>query len=215
MPGLRLLIADDHPLMRAAVLHALREELAGGSAIEAASFDELEAALAAHPELDLVLLDLQMPGAQGYSALLYLRGERPELPVIIVSASEQPRTVQRARQFGAAGFVPKSAPIEQIRAALRQVLDGELWFPALAEEHDPVDAELAARLAQLTPQQLRVLMCIADGRLNKQIAFDLGLAENTVKVHVTAILRKLGCYSRTQAAVMVRALQAGSDGGGE
>jgi len=215
MPGLRLLIADDHPLMRAAVLHALREELAGGSAIEAASFDELEAALAAHPQLDLVLLDLQMPGAQGYSALLYLRGERPELPVIIVSASEQPRTVQRARQFGAAGFVPKSAPIEQIRTALRQVLDGELWFPALAEEQDPVDAELAARLAQLTPQQLRVLMCIADGRLNKQIAFDLGLAENTVKVHVTAILRKLGCYSRTQAAVMVRALQAGSDGGGE
>lgn len=215
MPGLRLLIADDHPLMRAAVLHALRQELEGGAAIEAASFDELEAALAAHPELELVLLDLQMPGTQGFSALLYLRGERPELPVIIVSASEQPRTVQRARQFGAAGFVPKSAPIEQIRAALRQVLDGGHCFPAHAAGHDAADAELAARLAQLTPQQLRVLMCIADGRLNKQIAFNLGLAENTVKVHVTAILRKLGCYSRTQAAVMVKALQAESGAGDE
>ncbi|AXQ31031.1 DNA-binding response regulator [Solimonas sp. K1W22B-7] len=215
MPGLRLIIADDHPLMRAAVLHALRDDLEGGCVFEAASFGELEAALAAAPQLDLVLLDLQMPGAQGFSSLLYLRGERPELPVLIVSASEQPRTLQRARQFGAAGFVPKSAPIGEIRGAVRRVLEGELSFPPQAAGRDAADAELAARLAQLTPQQLRVLMCMADGRLNKQIAYDLGLAENTVKVHVTAILRKLGCHGRTQAALTVRALRADSGGEGE
>ena len=116
--------------------------------------------------------------------------------------------IRRAQQFGAAGFIPKSAPAETIGQAVAAVLDGGVWFPAMAPERSESDALLAARLAQLTPQQFRVLLCLADGLLNKQIAYELGLAENTVKVHVTAILKKLACYSRTQAAVLVKSLEA-------
>src|SRR2546427_7339 len=112
-----------------------------------------------------------------------------------------------SQQFGAAGFIPKSAPAEAIGTALQEVLDGGSWFPPMAAERSEADAALAARLAQLTPQQFRVLLCLADGLLNKQIAHELGLAENTVKVHVTAILKKLECYSRTQAAVLVKSLE--------
>ena len=176
-----LLVADDHPLFRAAVLHVLRERLPQFRTLEAASAATLGQALQDHPEVELVLLDLSMPGTRGFSALLHVRGEYPELPVVIISSNDHPRVIRRAQQFGAAGFIPKSAP---------------------------ADAELAARLAQLTPQQFRVLLCLADGLLNKQIAATLGLAENTVKVHVTAILKKLGCYSRTQAAVLVKSLEA-------
>jgi DNA-binding NarL/FixJ family response regulator len=208
MSALRIAIADDHPLMRAALGHALRELLTDGTATEAASFEQLRLAIEQHPQLDLVLLDLNMPGARGFSSLVWLRGERPALPVIVISSSDHPRTVRRAQQFGAAGFVSKSAPAEVLREAIAAVMDGGSWFPAEKAERSEEDAQLAARLAQLTPQQLRVLMAMAEGLLNKQIAHELGLAENTVKVHVTAILRKLGCYSRTQAAVMLKALEA-------
>ncbi|WP_024891725.1 response regulator [Luteimonas huabeiensis] len=202
-----ILVADDHPLFRAAVLHALREALPGVRAVEAASASALVAALAAHPELDLVLLDLAMPGARGLSSLVHLRGERPEVPVVVISSNDHPRTIRRTQQFGAAGFIPKSSPAETIAAAVGAVLDGGEWFPPLTAERSESDARLAARLAQLTPQQFRVLMGLADGLLNKQIAYELGLAENTVKVHVTAILKKLECHSRTQAAVLVKALE--------
>jgi len=204
---LRILIADDHPLVRSALAQALAPLAGPQPVIEATSFASLTAAAAEHPDLDLALLDLNMPGAQGFSSLVFLRGERPELPVIVVSSNDHPRTVRRAQQFGAAGFVPKSAPLPTILQAASAVIDGGEWFPAAAERSEE-DAKLAARLAQLTPQQFRVLMCIADGLLNKQIAHELGMAENTVKVHVTAILRKLDCYSRTQAAMLVGNLQA-------
>jgi DNA-binding NarL/FixJ family response regulator len=158
--------------------------------------------------VELVLLDLSMPGTRGFSALLHVRGEYPELPVVIISSNDHPRVIRRAQQFGAAGFIPKSAPADAMGDAIRAVLDGGSWFPPMAAERSEADAELAAKLAQLTPQQFRVLLCLADGLLNKQIAATLGLAENTVKVHVTAILKKLGCYSRTQAAVLVKSLEA-------
>ena len=202
-----LVIADDHPLFRAALLHALRERIPGAEVVEAASAAALNDALATRPEADLVLLDLAMPGAHGFSELLNVRGEHPDVPVLMISSNDHPRVVRRAQQFGAAGFVPKSAPAAQIGDAVLQVLDGGRWFPALTAERSELDAELAARFAQLTPQQFRVLLSLADGLLNKQIAHQLGLAENTVKVHVTAILRKLGCHSRTQAAVLVKALE--------
>jgi DNA-binding NarL/FixJ family response regulator len=137
-----------------------------------------------------------------------VRGEYPEVPVVIISSNDHPRVIRRAQQFGAAGFIPKSAPAEAMGEAIAAVLDGGSWFPPMAAERSEADAELAARLAQLTPQQFRVLLCLADGLLNKQIAAELGLAENTVKVHVTAILKKLECYSRTQAAVLVKSLEA-------
>ncbi len=104
--SLRILIADDHPLVRSALVHALQGELESGATVEASSFATLIEAVAAHADLDLVLLDLNMPGAQGFSSLVYLRGERPELPVIVISSNDHPRTVRRAQQFGASGFIP-------------------------------------------------------------------------------------------------------------
>jgi DNA-binding NarL/FixJ family response regulator len=202
-----LLVADDHPLFRAAVLHVLHERLPQFRTLEAASAATLGTALQEHPEVELVLLDLSMPGARGFSSLLHVRGEYPEVPVVVISSNDHPRVIRRAQQFGAAGFIPKSAPAEAMGEAIEAVLDGGSWFPPMAAERSEADAELAARLAQLTPQQFRVLLCLADGLLNKQIAAALGLAENTVKVHVTAILKKLACYSRTQAAVLVRSLE--------
>ena len=202
-----LLVADDHPLFRTAVLHVLHERLPQFRTLEAASAATLGAALQEHPEVELVLLDLSMPGARGFSALLHVRGEYPELPVVIISSNDHPRVIRRAQQFGAVGFIPKSAPAEAMGEAIEAVLAGDSWFPPMAAERSEADAELAARLAQLTPQQFRVLLCLADGLLNKQIAGELGLAENTVKVHVTAILKKLACHSRTQAAVLVKSLE--------
>lgn len=211
MAGPVILVADDHPLFRAAVLHALRAAMPGADVVEAASAPALGQALLAHPQADLVLLDLTMPGARGFSALLHVRGEHPQVPVVVISSNDHPRVIRRAQQFGAAGFIPKSAPAEAIGEAVAAVLDGGGWFPPMAAERSEADAELAAKLAQLTPQQFRVLLSLADGLLNKQIAHELGLAENTVKVHVTAILKKLDCYSRTQAAVLVKALEPESE----
>ncbi|HTH10182.1 MAG TPA: response regulator transcription factor [Acidovorax sp.] len=190
------------------MLHVLHERLPQFRTLEAASAATLGQMLAEHPEIELVLLDLSMPGTRGFSALLHVRGEYPELPVVIISSNDHPRVIRRAQQFGAAGFIPKSAPADAMGEAIEAVLEGGSWFPPMAAERSEADAELAAKLAQLTPQQFRVLLCLADGLLNKQIAATLGLAENTVKVHVTAILKKLGCYSRTQAAVLVKGLEA-------
>jgi DNA-binding NarL/FixJ family response regulator len=206
MDAARILIADDHPMFRAALAFGLRELFPQVQTIEAASFALVESAVAQQVELDLVLLDLNIPGAQGLSALIYLRGECPATPVLVVSADDHPRTVRRVQQFGAAGFVSKAAPMPVLQEAVRAVMAGDDWFASEKAEKSEEDARLAARLAHLTPQQFRVLMCVADGLANKQIAFQLGMAENTVKVHLTAILRKLDCNSRTQAAVLVKAL---------
>ncbi|NKZ38759.1 MULTISPECIES: response regulator transcription factor [Oleiagrimonas] len=200
------LIADDHPMFRSAVAHALGSEFDGASVREAASRSALEKMLEDGTEFDLMLLDLTMPGAIGFSSLLWLRSEYPDLPVLVISSNDRPRTVRRAQQFGAAGFVSKAAPVETLGKAVRHVMQGELWFEATSAERSERDAELMSRLAQLTPQQFRVLMLIAEGLLNKQIADRLGLAENTVKIHVTAVLSKLNCRSRTQAAVLVKTL---------
>ncbi|HEY1034276.1 MAG TPA: response regulator transcription factor [Pseudoxanthomonas sp.] len=208
-----ILVADDHPLFRNAVIHALREALPAATVTEAAGATALGQALDQRPDTDLVLLDLTMPGAHGFSALLHVRGEHPEVPVVVISSNEHPRVIRRAQQFGAAGFIPKSSPADTIGEAVVAVLEGGAWFPPLTAERSEHDAALAARLAQLTPQQFRVLLCLADGLLNKQIAHELGLAENTVKVHVTAILKKLECHSRTQAAVLVKSLEPESHPG--
>ncbi|MFC3653458.1 response regulator [Dyella humi] len=201
-----ILVADDHPMFRSAIVHALGAAIGGCRVLEVSSQSTLEACLATEPDIDLVLLDLMMPGAIGFSSLLWLRAERSDLPVIVISSDDRPRTVRRAQQFGAAGFVPKAAPVEDLHKAVQRVLDGGLWFESIRAERSEQDAMLAARFAQLTPQQFRVLMLLAEGLLNKQIADRLGLAENTVKIHVTAVLSKLECRSRTQAAVLVKSL---------
>lgn len=211
MPQPALLVADDHPLFRAAVIQVIRGRFAEHAVLEASSANSLSAALAAHPEIELVLLDLMMPGTHGFSALLHVRGEHPQLPVVVISSNDHPRVIRRAQQFGASGFISKSASADQIAQALSDVLEGDTAFPSMEVELSEADAELAARLAQLTPHQFKTLLYVADGLLNKQIAQEMGVTEHTVKVHVTAILKKLGCHSRTQVAVLVRNLEA--DGG--
>jgi DNA-binding NarL/FixJ family response regulator len=210
--AITLVVADDHPMFRAAVSQALRSVVEGARVVEAASQSSLETVLAAEATVDLVLLDLTMPGAMGFSSLIWLRGEYPDLPVIVISSNDHPRTVRRAQQFGAAGFVSKAAPADVLGQAVGEVLAGGSWFEAVRAERSEQDAALAARLAQLTPQQFRVLMLLADGLLNKQIAASMGLAENTVKIHVTAVLSKLECRSRTQAAVLVKSLDVDDAG---
>lgn len=204
----KIMIADDHPLVCAALTHTLRAAMPSAVVFTASSLSAIEAALAEHPDLDLALLDLHMPGARGFSALLLLRGQRPELPVIVISANDHPRTIARAQQFGAAGFLSKSAPLAEMLAAIASVMAGGTCFPRHEATRSEDDTRLAAKLSQLTPQQMRVLMCIADGLLNKQIAHELRLAENTVKVHVAAVLHKLGCHTRTHAALLAKALEA-------
>nr|WP_207478659.1 response regulator transcription factor [Arenibaculum pallidiluteum] len=204
----RVLIADDHPLMRAALRQAVDQSVEAPEIVEAADFDQVGAALTTGPGADVVLLDLNMPGASGLVGLAMLRAEHPATPVIVVSATEDAATIHRAMEFGASGFVPKSAPIAQIGDAIRAVLDGEIWSPPLSATPEE-DIQLAERVASLTPQQLRVLAGIVAGKLNKQIAYEMNVAEATVKGHITVILRRLGVVTRTQAAVIASRLMPG------
>ena len=208
----RIIVADDHPLFREALQQALAPAMPGVAFLEADSFDSLQATVAACDDADLVLLDLEMPGAQGFSVLTWLRTEHPALPVVLVSATSDAAVMRRAVDLGAAGFIPKSSPVDTISEAISTVLEGEIWLPeaalALDESQFSADNELARRVASLTPQQFRVLDMLADGLLNKQIAAELDVSEATVKAHVTAIFRKLGVRSRTQAAVAARRIES-------
>jgi len=210
-----LLIADDHPLFRAALRQAAIASVADCEVREAADLADALAALAVAPDTDLVLLDLHMPGSQGLSGLAALRGQHPGVAVLVVSAHDEPRTVRRVLDHGAAGFIPKSASPAQIGEAIRTVLDCGRWLPPRLAEAvatlapDPRDTHLAARLARLTEQQYRVLGLIGEGLLNKQIADRLAIQERTVKAHVTAIFEKLGVRNRTQAGLLLRSLDLG------
>ena len=209
--AIKILIVDDHPLFRGALRLAAEGAVEAAEIREAADLDAAVAAIAAEPGLDLVLLDLNLPGAHGFSGLLLLRAQHPALPVIMVSGSAAPATVSLAMQFGAAGFVPKTSSIEVMRAAFRQVLAGGSWTPPGAEIDSGADSEtagLATKMARLTPQQLRVLTMLSDGMLNKQIAYALDVSEATVKAHVSAILQKLDVDSRTQAVIAANRVMA-------
>jgi len=213
-----ILIADDHPLFRDALRRAVTRILPEQAIIEADSVDALMQAIAAQPDLDLLLLDLNMPGAQGFSALVHVAATWPALPVVICSAREEPALMRRALGHGAAAFVPKSASVEMIGQALHAVLDGEQWLPPGVEATDDgIDADerrLAARIAELTPQQYRVLTMLCTGLLNKQIAWELSVSEATVKAHMSAVMRKLGANSRTQVVLLVGRLGLDDAGAG-
>ena len=211
-PTYRLLIADDHPLFRG----ALRESVGGlfGKVDigEAGSFDEVSEMLETGSDVDLVLLDLTMPGVRGFSGLMYLRAQYPGVPVVIVSGNDDPAVIRRCMDFGASGFIPKTLDIEGMRAAIAAVLKGGVWTPPDVDLDGGADAETAAllsRLATLTPQQVRVLMMLSEGLLNKQIAYELSVSEATVKAHVSAILQKLGVESRTQAVIAAAKIAGG------
>lgn len=211
MAATRIVIVDDHPLFRGALKQALGTSIEGAQIIEAGSLDELITLLTPDNDIDLILLDLAMPGVQGLSGLLFLRADHPEIPVVIVSASEDLNTIRRAIEFGASGYVPKSQTVDQIRGAIAQVLAGAVWIPPDLDigQTDKTATGIAARLSTLTPQQVRVLMMLGEGLLNKQIAFRLSVSEATIKAHVSAILQKLGVDSRTQAVIAINKLGQG------
>lgn len=208
-----IIIADDHPLFRGALCQALALAMPGARIREAADLDDLTRALREDDTADLILLDLAMPGAQGFSGLIYLRAQYPAIPVAIVSASEDAANVRRAMSFGAVGFIPKSADSARIADAVTAILAGQTWIdPDLPEtDHDDAVDAIIRRLASLTPQQVRVLMMLSEGLLNKQIAYELNVSEATVKAHVSAILQKLGVDSRTQAVITAAKVGAAPD----
>ena len=206
----RLVIADDHPLFRGAMREAISSLLEKADIAEAGTFDDTVELLSV--DVDLVLLDLAMPGVRGFSGLMYLRAQYPSVPVIVVSANDDPVAIRRCMEFGASGFIPKTLGIDTMRAAISRVLAGGVWTPPdvdLSTGADAEAAELMARMATLTPQQVRVLMMLSEGLLNKQIAYQLGVSEATVKAHVSAILQKLGVESRTQAVIAAAKIEAG------
>ncbi len=200
-----LLIADDHPLFREALRGAVQRVLPKAILREADTTEALYAMVDAEPDADLLLLDLNMPGAQGFSALVHLRALHPQLPIVMVSAREEPATMRRALDHGAMGFIPKSADAATLGTAITQVLDGDRWAPASAHAARgaaPDEQDAAQRIRDLTPQQFRVLQMLGEGMLNKQIGYELSVSEATVKAHMTAILRKLGASNRTQAVLI-------------
>jgi DNA-binding NarL/FixJ family response regulator len=204
MESHRVIIVDDHPLFRAALKEALSQAFAGIVLDEAGNLDAVTAMLDRDSEIDLVLLDLKMPGVQGFSGLMFLRAQYPSIPVAVVSASDEPHVIRRALELGASGYIPKSLTVETMREAVAAILAGSLWMPEGTAEISSADAEaddLARRIALLTPQQMRVLMMLKEGLLNKQIAFELKVSEATIKAHVSAILHKLDVGSRTQAVI--------------
>lgn len=200
-----ILIADDHPLFRDALQRAVLAALPAARVHGADSVHALLGLIERFPDAELLLLDLHMPGARGYSALAHIRGQYPGLPTIVVSGHEETQVARRALAHGASAYIAKSTSAEDIVDAVRAVLDGDVWVPRALlggpAELKPGEAIAAAQIATLTPQQFRVMTMIAEGLLNKQIAWELSVSEATVKAHMTAIMRKLGVNNRTQVAL--------------
>lgn len=205
---MRAIIADDHPLFRGALRQAIGSVISG-EILEAQDFGHTMSLLKENPEIDLVLLDLNMPGNDGFAGLTAIRNAYPSIQVVMVSAEENPTIIRRALDFGSCGYIPKSSDLDEIAQAITVVLDGEVWLPK--EIQDKVDGienqlgkDFAEKLEQLTPHQFRVLQLVADGLLNKQIAYELNVQETTIKQHVSAILKKLGVLNRTQAGIIFK-----------
>ncbi len=208
---MNILIVDDHPLFRHALIQAVRYTLPQANIAETATVAEFYAFLENGPEPDIVLLDLHLPGASGFSALVHVRAQYPAIPIVVVSAHEETSVIQRSLAHGAVAYIPKSAPPAHIGEALHAVLAGDSWAPpnlplSLNDPRARDEADFAERIKTLTPQQFRVLMMVAEGLLNKQIAYTLDVSEATIKAHVTAIFRKLGVQNRTQAVLAIGTL---------
>lgn len=209
---MHFIIADDHPLFRGALRQVLSGQSENVEIVEVGDFDAVRKLVAERDDIDLLLLDLTMPGGTGLSGLVALKALQPALPVVIVSATDDAATIHHAVELGASGFISKSASMETIGEAVRAVLAGDIWTPEGIDLDHPKDPEiegLIARLRTLTPQQTRVLTMLAEGLLNKQIAYELSVSEATVKAHVSAVLQKLGVDSRTQAVILLSRI--GSD----
>ncbi|MEH6446307.1 MAG: response regulator transcription factor [Oceanospirillaceae bacterium] len=200
----KIIIADDHPLFRQALAVMLRAHFKDAQLYEAETVFELEELLTAQKDAaDLILLDLDIPGAQGFNTLINLRSERPEIGVVIISGIEDIDTINKAMHHGAAGFIPKSTSVADMVEAIKKVFTGELWTPAGGYDPATCDVKIDERIDSLTPQQHKILLMFADGLLNKQIAYELGLAESTIKSHASTVFLKLGVRNRTQAVIVL------------
>ena len=211
MSKVRIVVGDDHPLVHAALANVFAEMSPEVEIATCYNLDEVLSAVAVLPaDTDLVLLDLNMPGTYGFAGLFVMLGHYPTVPVAILSAQQDVTTIRRAMAFGASGFVPKSLGLADMAKAITAILRGELWVPphVAASAADDPESELARRFASLSPQQMRVLTLIVEGKLNKQIANDLNLADQTIKIHVSTIFKKLHVSTRTQAAVLAGKLAA-------
>jgi len=210
----RVLIADDHPLAREGMSLAARAALPGANVVGVGTIADAAAALGTRPPFRLILLDFQLPDAHGYSGLLKLQHLAGNVAIVVISAREDNRLVEAAKALGAAGFIFKSTPLDEIAVQLRRILTGHIHFPA-GVSASPTIAAARERITDLSPAQHSVLLALADGRSNKVIARDLDITEATVKAHLTAIFRKLGVTNRTQALLAVQPLfQADDQGSG-
>lgn len=211
MDKIKALIADDHPLFRNALKQALSDVL-GDGLLESADFISTVAQLNAHNDVDILFLDLKMPGNSGLTGLSQIRAEFPNILIVVVSAEEEPALISKALQLGASAFIPKSTSLESITDAVSHVLNGNEWLPEnlthLSEHSANEHNDALQRIEQLTPHQLKVLSMMADGLLNKQIAYELDISESTVKQHASACLRKLNVNNRTQAGVIFKQLMS-------
>ncbi len=201
-----VIIADDHPLFRDAIKQAIEGLMPNCSFMLSGDLDDLRQQLRETDGVELVLLDLSMPGSTGFSGLLSIRSEFQDIPVIVVSATEDPLTIRKCIELGASGFIPKSSGAEYIVEGIKAVQAGEVWTPPnidMEADMDETSSKLLAKIQSLTPQQTRVLSMLAEGLLNKQIAYELSVSEATVKAHVSAVLLKLEVDSRTQAVIMM------------
>ncbi|QDP00564.1 response regulator [Thalassotalea sp. PS06] len=206
----KIAIADDHPLFRTALIQAASKTLANSKILEAESFAQLQTLLQEHDDLELIFLDINMPGNDGFSGLSRIKNGFPDIQVIMVSAIEDGKVISRAIDLGASGYIPKSSSLEQISRAIATVLNGETWIPegiAVDDVNGP-EKQLAEKLESLTPAQFNVLQMICDGLLNKQIAYEMNIQETTVKNHVSAILQKLNVNNRTQAGLIYQQLKS-------
>ncbi len=201
-----IVIADDHPLFRNALFQSINMAISGANLLEADSQNSLFSLLEKTDDVDLLLLDLKMPGSNGMSGLIQLRQQYPELAIVVISASEEDCVVQQVYNHGAFGFIPKSSDIHSLLSALKQILNGEPYFPTTITPNDH-HQQLATKIAALTPQQYKVLTMLTEGSLNKQIAYDLSVSEATIKAHMTAIFRKLDVKNRTQAVILLQQLE--------
>lgn len=204
-----IIIADDHPLFRSALSNILTSSGAVSDIYEAGDLPQLQSCAEQHSDASLILLDLHMPGAEGFSSLIFLQAHYIHIPVIIISAHDEPEIIRRALDHGANGYLSKSAGADEINQAVQTVLNGGIWAPENISRYEGAASEelnTADAMATLTPQQFRVAAMVAQGMLNKQIAFELSVTEATIKAHMTEIFRKLGVHSRTQVAVMVNQL---------
>lgn len=207
-PSYTIIIADDHPLFRNALFQSVHMAISGANLLEADSLESLLSLLDKSDEPDLILLDLKMPGANGMSGLIHLRADYPDIPIVVISASEEPSIVSQVKMHGAFGFIPKSSDMRALISALNKVLEGEPYFPAELLIDNSESNDLAEKISTLTPQQYKVLGMLSDGLLNKQIAYDLNVSEATIKAHMTAIFRKLGVKNRTQAVILLQQMES-------